>query len=67
MSKECFVYLHNDTYLLARKESELPPNKLAARVSLSGQQMKALEYTSWKEYQEWLEFYFDHGQKLVTA
>lgn len=68
MRKEYFVYMHNkNVYLLSLREDNLPPNKIAARVSLSSDQIKHLSDLSWTKYQEMLEYYFEHGQKLVTA
>jgi hypothetical protein len=67
MRKDYYIYLSKDIYLLATREDNVPANKIAARVSLSQDQADILKRVSWSEYQDWLEYYFTHGQKLVTT
>jgi len=68
MHKDYFVYISDqDVYLLAMREDNIPPNKIAARVSLTQDKIDHLVRTSWVEYQLLLEHYFEHNQKLVTA
>lgn len=68
MRKDYFIYMHNDTcFLFATREDNVPPHKIAARVSLTEDQARYLIGLTWREYQEMLEHYFNHGQKLVTA
>jgi hypothetical protein len=67
MRKNAYIYLHGSTYFLVDNEQLVPPNKIAARVSLTGDRLASLMKLQWREYQSLLEHYFDIGQKLVTA
>lgn len=67
MRKDAFIYINGSIYILVEDERLVPKNKIAARVSLTGDKLRGLMNTSWKEYQSLLEHYFDIGQKLVTA
>jgi hypothetical protein len=67
MRKNAFIYINGSIYILVEDERLVPPNKIAARVSLTAGNMVNLMNKSWKEYQSLLEHYFDIGQKLVTA
>lgn len=68
MRKDYFVYMHNDAcFILATREDNLPANKIAARVSLTEDQVRNMIGLTWANYQEMLEHYWTLGQKLVTA
>jgi hypothetical protein len=71
---EFFIYVEypNDDvsrgqFSIVKDESRLPANKLAARVTLTDDRYRHLVSCDWYEYQELLEHYFEHNQKLVTA
>lgn len=67
MLKDAFIYLNHNIYIVVDRQNLVPPTKVAARVSLTGEQFARLMNLSWKEYQSLLEHYFDLGQKLVVA
>ena len=67
MRKNTFIYMSHNMYIIVDKEELVPANKIAARVSLSGEKLAGLTNLPWREYQSLLEHYFTHGQKLVTA
>lgn len=67
LKKDYFVFPFGDSMHITANEELLPPNKLAARVPLTSSEIFRLKNLRWTEYQSMLEFYYDHGQKLVTA
>ena len=62
-----YIYMVNDTYALTEYEFSIPPNKVAAQTRLTKNRVNELMRMDWDEYQDILEHYYDHGQKLVTA
>lgn len=62
-----YIYVHNNIFAVTAHEGSIPPAKVAAKVSLTPTRVDELMRMDWDEYQDILEHYFEHNQKLVTA
>jgi hypothetical protein len=57
----------NDYFAITEYEFNIPPNKVAARYQISDAMVYQIMRMDWDEYQDMLQYYYEHGQKLVTA
>jgi len=62
-----YVYMMNDYFAITEYEFNIPPNKVAARYQISDAMVYQIMRMDWDEYQDMLQYYYEHGQKLVTA
>jgi len=67
MTKTFYIHMHNNIFVLQDYEWQIPSAKIAAKVSLTDERVDEIMRLDWDEYQDILEHYFEHNQKLVTA
>jgi hypothetical protein len=65
--KTYYIYTKNDIFIITEHEFNIPPNKVAAKHQISDTMLDNIMKMDWDLYQEMLQYYFEHGQKLVTA
>ena len=63
-----FVWIDKNTYNITSNEWAVPVGKIAARVSLTPGERKAIRTaTDWNKYQDMLRYLFDRGQLIVPV